>query len=201
MIFYSYSIPTTHHNSYSHTIVLLKFSKALPHFRDNNLTERGWFGLVRGFKNGKMFSSIDDEESEKSQRIKKNWLNPETIARLKEAHMCNVGLPMELKKSGMVVDQKVGIAERFGKTYYLLKFVGEKGRVKHSIYEGTWFLYIDPVSYRIEGMRYQILERDLYVKTAGELVINGIKMRQTEIIYDSNDDSHLNTNNFTFVKE
>ena len=155
---------------------------------------------IRGIKNGKCFNSVNGDNSPTDEDVKKYNLSCEDTKMYKEHHTCHIGLPMELKISGVQVQDEVEMVEFQGKDRLALKFIGYADKVKHPYYAGEWTLFIDPNTFAMKGMDFKSPDWNVYFIAYGEIEVNGIKMPMVKNYFNSNDDSHRFTDNFTLVK-
>jgi hypothetical protein len=105
---------------------------------------------------------------------------------------------MELKYSGMTLDDHAELIEYDGRECYALTFIGLPENVKHSYYAGKWILYVDAVNYAMRGIRWEPTEKPArYSIFSGEIIINGVKIPHTKAAFKSEDNSHSWTSIYT----
>jgi ketosteroid isomerase-like protein len=156
---------------------------------------------TRGVKKGEPFWSIDPGTSEQHEQIKKGWLGADNARRIREHHLCHIGLAMQLKSAGVATLDEVETAEFQGNDLYLLTMAGDSSKVKHPYYAAaTYRIYVHPQTYKIAGFHFKNNRWDAYSVAVGEIELNGVKMPQAKIYYRSEDNSHIATDNFTLVK-
>jgi hypothetical protein len=153
---------------------------------------------IKGIKEGKCFHAVNGNYEPSDEQIEKYKISCEDASISKEHHTCHFGLPMQLKTSGVVVQEKVKSEIFYGTICHVLTLIGETSAVKHPYYEGTWQLYIDPVSYAMKGLRWQSEEHSgIYEVFINELEVGGIIMPQVKVVFMNEDDSHYYTDIFT----
>ena len=157
--------------------------------------------VIKGIKNGEYFFGIN-EDSNPSEQLKSQYgLSEDNTSSFKEHHTCHFGLPMELKTSGMTVEENVEVVEHDGRKYFALTFIGMPDKVKHLYYEGKLVLYIDPVTF---GMRK--IEREStkyppdYTILSGEIDVNNVIIPHMKGVFRSEDDIHRWSSIYTTIK-
>lgn len=142
------------------------------------------FGVLkRGIEKGKNIFSLDGKDSIPDY-IKNNWgLSDERIKIFKAEHHSHFGLPMELKKSGMVLDENVQEVEFDGRKCYALSFSGKSGQVENKYYEGDLILYVDSDNYCMRGTSWTANGNKGFSVFAGEFEINKIKIVLTKCVF------------------
>jgi len=105
------------------------------------------------------------------------------------------GLPMKLKDSGTIINEKVKREIFKNKEYLILKV-----NYTEAIGKDTWYFYFDPSTYALEV--YQFYHDE--AKNDGEYIlldsletINGIKMPKTRAWYYNKDNTYLGTDDLS----
>jgi hypothetical protein len=156
---------------------------------------------IMGIKDGKCFHAVNGNDQPSDDQLEKYRISCENASFHKEHHTCHFGLPMQLKTSGVVVQEKIKTEIFYNTMCHVLTFVGKKGVVNHPYYEGTWNLYIDPVSYAMKGLRRQSDEYPgSYEVFINELEVGGIIMPQVKVVFMNEDGSHFYTDIFTHAE-
>jgi hypothetical protein len=155
--------------------------------------------VIGVIKNEECFHSVNGNKPS-DEDIKKFNLSCENTKEYKEHHTCHIGLPMELKLAGVQVQDEVEKVEFQGNDHLALRLDGYVDKVKHPYYAGSWTLYVDPNTYAMKGMDFKSPDWNVYFIAHGEIEVNGIKMPMIKNYFNSKDDSHRFTDNFTLVK-
>jgi hypothetical protein len=153
--------------------------------------------VFKGIINGKYFREVNGNP------VPETDLNPEDIDNMKELHYCHFGLLMELKASGMVLDEKVKIIKFQGADYLSLNFTCDTIRIKTSFFKNisSWNIFIDPANYSIKGWEADgLMGMKGYAVYTGNLRINGIDMPLIKTYYSTADNSFLAIDLFTNAK-
>jgi uncharacterized protein (TIGR02246 family) len=117
---------------------------------------------TKGVKAGECFRSINGRTDVSQDEMQKYRMSCDDCKQFNEHHTCHIGLPMELRTSGVDVETDVRIVNFHGTTFYALRFNGGSDAVKHPYYQGKWTLYIDPVSFAMRGAEHE--QEDWYSK-------------------------------------
>jgi len=118
---------------------------------------------IKGIKNSKYFFAINEDPKPSEKLVKKYGLTEDNTSLFKEHHTCHFGLPMELKTSGMTVEDKVEVVEHDGRKCYALTFIGMSDKVRHSYYKGKIILYVDTVTFAMRGTKWESTENPVYM--------------------------------------
>ena len=155
--------------------------------------------LIKGMKDNSYFYSINENQAPSDELLKAYGFTDDNTALYKEHHTSHFGLPMELKSSGMTLDDHVELIEYDGRECYALTFIGLPENVKHSYYEGKWILYVDAVNFAMRGIQLEELAEypPSYAILSGEIIINGVKIPHTKAAFKSEDNSHSWTSIYT----
>ena len=155
---------------------------------------------VKGIKNSKSFFAINDDNNPSEELIKKYDLTEENVSFYKVHHTCHFGLPMELKISGMTVEDKVDVVEFDDRKCYKLSFIGISEKATHEYYEGRFILYVDMVTFAMRGIENEPTEYPKhYTILSREIEVNGIKIPHVKSTFRSEDDIHLWSSIFTTI--
>lgn len=109
---------------------------------DGKLVEKGIIDTL-------FFSRIDGDTSMTPELRKKYRLSKRAITSARNSYVFLYGLPMKMKDKGVKVYDEVKKDTFNKKTYYVVKADFEKG-----IGNDTWYLYINPTTYAMEGYRF-----------------------------------------------
>jgi hypothetical protein len=159
--------------------------------------------IVKGIKNGVYFREINGNGNPGEDQIKEHNLNSEWISYWKEFHYCHFGLLMNLKASGLVLDDKVKISKFNGVKCLTLDFTCDTAKIKFDSFKEikNWTIYIDPVTYSIKGWGVDgVMGLKGYAVYTGNLRINGIDMPLIKTYYNSSDSTFLAIDVFTYAK-
>ena len=159
--------------------------------------------IVKGIKNGEYLREINGNSNPGEDQIKEHNLNNESIDKWKEFHYCHFGLLMNLKTSGLVLDDMVKITKFNGVNCLTLDFTCDTARIKFDSFKElkNWKIYIDPVTYSIKGWGVDgIMGMKGYAVFTGNLRINGIDMPLIKTYYSSSDSTFLAIDIFTYAK-
>ncbi len=148
---------------------------------------------IKGIKSGVIFREVNGDKNPNEDAIKKYNLGDETIRMFKWWHYIHLGLLMELKASGMLLDDKVETIKFQGNDCLALTFNYDASKVKNDLYKGTWIIYLDPVIFSLKGFKVVSEDWNRYVVFSGILEVNGIKIPQYRTYFNSED------NSFSFV--
>ena len=126
---------------------------------------------------------------------KKHKLTCERANMFKNYYTYLYGLPMKLKDSGTIIDEKTNRKTFKGKEYLVLKATYEK-----EVGEDIWYFYFDPETYAMEV--YQFFHDESkndgeYILLTDEEVVSGIKMPKTRAWYYNKGDKYLGTDVLT----
>lgn len=146
--------------------------------------------FTEGIRGGKCF--IETGGDKNPQEVEVPEQNPECneIRFFKEHHYCHFGLLMELKNSGMVLQNKVEKVKFNGNTSLALTFVNDTTKAKNSYFSNisSIIVYFDPTNYSMKGYK-RFGKLDLYCEFSGELNVNGIKIPLSRTYFNSNDNT------------
>ncbi len=110
---------------------------------------------------------------------------------MKDYYTYLYGLPMKLKDSGTIIDEKVSKRTFKGKEYLVLKV-----KYDEAVGKDTWYFYFDPTTFRMEVYQFYHDESKNdgeYILLSEEMVVNGIKMPKVRAWYYNKDDKYLGT--------
>lgn len=148
---------------------------------------------VKGIKNGVIFREVNGDKNPSEDVIKDKDIGDETIQRFKLWHYFHFGTFMELKASGMLLEDKVEAIKFQGNDCLALTFTYDASKVKNDFYNATWIFYLDPISSSLKGFKVVSKDWNRYVVFSGILDVNGIKIPQYRTYFNSED------NSFSFV--
>lgn len=109
---------------------------------DGKLVEKGIMDTL-------YFSRIDGDSAITPELRKKYRLSKRAITSARNSYVFLYGLPMKMKDKGVKVYDEVKLDTFNKKNYYVIKADFEKG-----IGNDTWYLYINPTTFAIEGYRF-----------------------------------------------
>ncbi len=141
--------------------------------------------------NDSCLTSLNGQTTIKEAEIKKFRLTCERGNMFKNYYTYLYGLPMKLKDSGTIIDQKTQKKTFKGKEYIVLKATYEK-----EVGEDTWYFYFDPKSYAMEVYQFyhdEAKNDGEYILLTGTENIKGIKMPKTRAWHYNKDDKYLGT--------
>ena len=148
----------------------------------------GKFKVISGIKDGKCFIDADNPEE---YEIKQIGLNCELISGLKDHHYSIFGLLMQLKSSGLTLNDKVEINNFQGQDCFALSFSGDSTKVVSDYFKGNeWTVYIDQITYLLKGYK----SKGTFNWTSsfsGNFSVGDIQIPLTRINYNTVDNSIL----------
>ena len=104
---------------------------------------------------------------------------------------------MELKASGLVLEDKVETVKFQGNDCLALKFIYDANKSKNESYKGTnWTVYIDPADYSIKGFREAGM-MNRHAVFSGILTVNGLKIPLCRTYFNNKDNSFYMVELFT----
>jgi hypothetical protein len=109
---------------------------------------------------------------------------------------------MELRASGMILDEKVKIKKFNGDDCLVMDFTCDTTRIKIRFFKNSsWIIYLDPENYKIKGWEVDGLSglKGIAVYT-GNFVINGINIPMVKTYYSTIDKSFLAIDLFSNTK-
>ncbi|MDC6390930.1 DUF6503 family protein [Maribacter sp. PR1] len=110
---------------------------------------------------------------------------------MKDYYTYLYGLPMKLKDTGTMIDQKVAKRTFKGKEYLVLSV-----KYDEAVGKDTWYFYFDPNTYKMEVYQFYHDESKNdgeYILLSEEIMVNGIKMPKLRAWYYNKDDKYLGT--------
>jgi Family of unknown function (DUF6503) len=144
----------------------------------------GKLKTVTGIKNGQCFMEVDENSDPEGVLLKKLSLNCELVLFVKEHHYCIFGLLMQLKASGLDLNENVIDTKFLGNDCFALTFTSDTNKVKNSYFRGTdWTVYIDPINYSMKGYRTNGVMSGYYVNT-GNVEVNGINIPLCRMLFN-----------------
>ena len=157
--------------------------------------------IVKGIKGGICFRDVNGNKNPGEDLIKQYNLDSLNIIKWKEHHYCHFGGLMELKVSGLILDDKVMVSKFQGKDCYAIRFVHGSDSVSNPYFKNTeWTLFIDPATFSVTGGIYRrIFGMDGYVLFSGSLNVNGIRMPLMRTYYNVTDSSFLAVDVFSYI--
>jgi hypothetical protein len=146
---------------------------------------------VRGIRKGECFREVNGNTNPGKDLIRAYKLDCETILTMKEHHYCHFGLLMELRASGLVLDEKVNVTKFQGNDCLALSFTCDSNKVKINYFKGADFIvYLDPINFSMKGYKWDIIKvLKQYVVFTGNLKVNELNFPMCEIFYNSSDNS------------
>jgi hypothetical protein len=145
--------------------------------------------LVKGIKDGKCFLEINGNKKPDPEQIASSGIDCNNIEWMKEHHYCHFGMLMELKASGLVLQNKVEHSKFSGYDCLALTFKGDSSIVKKGYFAGNNFtVFLNPSNYTMRGIQW-VGEMNTYVVFSGTITVNGIKMPLCRTYYNSSDNS------------
>lgn len=145
--------------------------------------------VVMGIKNGECFREVDGNKNPDEDVIKKNNLGDENINVYKNWHYFHFGILMELKASGLILEDKVETVKFQGEDCLALKFSYDVNKVKNEFYKGSnWTVYIDPVNFTIKGFK-EVGVMNRCAVFSGILTLNGLKLPLCRTYFKNEDNS------------
>jgi hypothetical protein len=159
-------------------------------------TKEGFYQCTRlasktivGIKNREYFREVDGNRSPDEDLIKKYNLGDENIRYYKGWHYFHFGILMELKASGLVLEDKVETVKFQGNDCLTLKFTFDANKIKNEFYKGSnWTIYIDPINYSMKGLK-EIGVMNMFAVFSGILTLNGIKIPLCRTYFKNEDNS------------
>ena len=144
---------------------------------------------IKGIKNGKCFREVDGNTNPNEDVIKKYNLGDENINVYKNWHYFHFGILMELKASGLILEDKVETVKFQGEDCLGLKFSYDVNKVKNEFYKGSnWMVYIDPVNFSIKGFK-EVGVMNRFAVLSGILTVNGLKIPLCRTYFNNEDNS------------
>jgi Family of unknown function (DUF6503) len=141
---------------------------------------------------GKTYTSSIDGNTQISEEDRKKYrLSNEYIKNTRSYYTYLYGLPMKLKDFGTKVNEEVKKDTFNDKTYWVLKvdYVVEVGT-------DTWFFYINPNNYALEGYRFFHNKQPNdgeYIVLKNTIEMQGIKIPSVRTWYMNKDNKYLGT--------
>jgi hypothetical protein len=155
-----------------------------------------------GESEGNCFHSLNGETELTPDEIERYNLVCENTLFRSEHHTAHIGLPMEIRESGMQIDEDVTRTELGGEPALSWTMVGDSTTVRHPYWASRVTLFVNPDTYAMLGYQVEPPEGSgMLWLLSGELDINGIKMPQVKRVYDPEDGSLIFTDVFTHVTE
>jgi hypothetical protein len=152
-------------------------------FRDN-------LKIIKGIKNGECYSEVNGNKNPGEDLIKKYNLDCESILGFKEHHYCHFGLLMELKTSGLVLNEKVNVTKFQGNDCLALSFTCDTNKIKVNYFKANCTVYLDPINFSIKGYKYNHINgMQFYVVFTGNLRVNELIFPMCETFYNNSDNS------------
>jgi hypothetical protein len=146
----------------------------------------GKFKVISGIQDGKCFI---DAENPEAYEIKQIGFNDKLISGLKDHHYCIFGLLMQLKSSGLTLNDQVEINKFQGQDCFVLSFSGDSTKVGSDYFKANeWTVYIDQVTYFLKG--YNSKGKFNWTSSfSGYFTVGDIKIPLTRINYNTVDNS------------
>lgn len=146
--------------------------------------------IVCGIKNGEYFREVNGNTNPGEDLIRAYNLDRETILFFKEHHYCHFGLLMELRTSGLDLDEKVNVTKFQGNDCLALSFTCDTNKVKVIYFKANFTVYLDPNNLSMKGYKYNHINgMQFYVVFTGNLKVNDLNIPMCEIFYSSSDNS------------
>jgi hypothetical protein len=157
--------------------------------------------FTRGIKNGKCFQEINGNKNPAAEMINAYGLDCKSIQYYKEHHYCHFGLLMELKTSGLVLNNNVETVKFNGIKCLALTFKCDTTKVKSDYFSqvNELVVYIDPANYSMKGTKTSG-RYNFYIVFSGILNVNGIKIPLCKTYFNSDDNSLKWIDLFTIAK-
>ena len=145
--------------------------------------------VVMGIKNGECFREVDGNKNPDEDVIKKYNLGDENINVYKNWHYFHFGILMELKASGLILEDKVETIKFQGEDCLAMKFSYDVNKATNEFYKGSnWTVYIDPVNFTIKGFK-EVGVMNRYAVFSGILTLNGLKLPLCRTYFKNEDNS------------
>ncbi len=151
---------------------------------DGKLVEKGILDTM-------YFSRVDGDTAMTLEVRKKSRLMPRAIKMARNSYLFLYGLPMKLEDKGINIAEEVKIDSFNKKNYYVLKADFEK-----SVGNDTWFLYINPTTFEMEGYRFYHNRKPNdgeFIICKGMLNIQDIKIPQHRTWYSNSNGEYIAT--------
>lgn len=147
--------------------------------------------IIKGIKNGECFREVDGNKSPGEDLIKKYGLDDETIRQYKDWHYSHFGILMELKASGLVLEDKIENVKFQGNDCLALKFTYNAAKIKNESYkDSNWTFYIDPINSSILGFK-EVGMMNRFVVFSGIFTVNGLKLPLCRTYFNNADNSFV----------
>jgi Family of unknown function (DUF6503) len=134
---------------------------------------------------------INGDTAISAENRKKYRLMPRQIRSARNSYVFLYGLPMKLRDSGTILSDTVRMDTFNGKNYLVLNVKYEKG-----VGNDTWFFYIDPTTYALEGYRFNHNRKP----NDGEFIIcqdlievDGVRMPKVRLWHDNETKKYMAT--------
>ncbi len=166
-------------------------------FLDNRYTFFGHSSIMdgkvveKGIIDTVCFSSINGDTSMTEEVRKKNRLTRRAIKMARNSYIFLYGLPMKMKDQGIIIAEEVKMDTFNKKDYYVIKADFEKG-----VGSDTWFLYINPTTFAMEGYRFYHNRKPNdgeFIICEGILNIQGVKIPKVRTWYSNADGTYIAT--------
>jgi hypothetical protein len=153
--------------------------------------------IIKGIKNDACFREVDGNKSPGEDLIKKFNLDDETIHQYKGWHYFHLGILMELRASGLVLEDKIENAKFQGNDCLALKFTYNASKIKNEFYkDSNWTFYINPINYSVIGFK-EVGVMNRYAVFSGIITLNGLKIPLCRTYFNNADNSFIMVDIFT----
>jgi hypothetical protein len=160
------------------------------YYRCNNVASR----TIRGIKNNECFLEIEGKMNSATDQC-------DNIRQMKSWHYFHFGILMELKASGLILEDKVETVKFQGNDCLTLKFTYDAGKIKNAFYNGSnWTVYIDPVSYSMKGFKC-VGSQNLFAVFSGILTVNELKIPLCRTYFMNEDNSFYMVDVFSNIND
>ncbi len=139
--------------------------------------------VEKGIQDTLYFARINGDTSISVEDKKKYRVSRRATRAAKNSYVFLYGLPMKMADKGVILSDEVKIDTFNKKNYYVLKADFEKG-----VGSDTWYLYINPKNYAMEGYRFYHNRKPNdgeFIICEGLLEVQGMKIPKIRYWYSN----------------
>ena len=151
--------------------------------------ERDGHAINTQLKNGNCTATVDGASEYTDEQAEKYRLSCEGITRWRDYHGYMLGMPMNLKDPGTILDPMAKRTTFMGEDVIALRVTYDE-----AVGSDIWYFYLDLDTYALIGTRFYHDESKNdgeYLTFEGEIEVDGIRLPQSRKWYYNNNDEFL----------
>lgn len=151
--------------------------------------------IKSGIKNGSYFYEVwNSSDNTIIKTTPEDSIDKQDMLFYKEHHTCQIGLPMELKNSGLKMSKVAKRVNFQGNKCYSIDFLSDSTLQIGDYFKNTnWTIFLDQKNYILKGYKFENLYGvyNMYVIISGNLIINDLNIPMCKSYFLTSNNSFL----------